>query len=216
MEKTSYIPLFLFPIAVLPGEKVSLHIFEPRYREMIQFCLEGDEQGEPHPFGITFAQEKTLAWIGCLVRLVKVVQEYDDGRLDIVVQGEQRYKLQEVYDDLPYYYARVNLLDEGKGEEELGREAEEWHRRLWLRLQGELPEERPGEGAASFELARISILSPKQKQALLEMNSEGERLQALLRVYRKRVELLEEARLEKVQLWAEDRQEPAGVDHWPQ
>src|SRR4029079_7905099 len=84
------IGLFPLGIVLLPTEQVPLHIFEPRYRELIAECLEGEQ-----PFGLVYADDDGLRRTGTLASVVEVVERFEDGRLNIVVEGGDRFRLLE-------------------------------------------------------------------------------------------------------------------------
>jgi len=86
-----WVPLFPLPLVLLPGGLVPLHIYEPRYRAMTRSCLERES-----PFVLLLAREEAIARIGCEARIVRVLERYEDGRLDILCQGGGRVALQEL------------------------------------------------------------------------------------------------------------------------
>ncbi len=83
------LPLFPLSLIVFPSEQVNLHVFEPRYRQLIAESVE-----ENRPFGITPYLEKKLQEFGTAVRVTQVVKRYEDGRMDISAEGTERYRLQ--------------------------------------------------------------------------------------------------------------------------
>ena len=82
------IGLFPLGLVLLPTEQVPLHIFEPRYRELIAECLDAGE-----PFGLVFADDDGLRRIGTLASVVEVTDRFDDGRLNVVVEGGERFRI---------------------------------------------------------------------------------------------------------------------------
>lgn len=84
------IGLFPLELVLLPGERVPLHIFEPRYRELIGECLERSEE-----FGLVLADEEGIRETGTTAAVVEVLQRFPDGRLDIVVEGRERFTIVE-------------------------------------------------------------------------------------------------------------------------
>src|SRR5918998_1576544 len=101
------IPIFELPLAILPGELVPLHIFEERYKRMIGHCLEQEE-----PFGIVFRDEDRGARrIGCTARVTEVLERFDDGRLDIVVTGEQPFRVLDRSEATDYPTGEVEPID---------------------------------------------------------------------------------------------------------
>ena len=92
---------------LLPTEQVPLHIFEPRYRELIGESL---EQGAP--FGIVYADDDGLRQVGTLATVTEVVERFDDGRLNIVVEGGERFRLLELTEGRSFVTGRVEPVDD--------------------------------------------------------------------------------------------------------
>lgn len=106
---TNFIPVFPLSLVVYPGEKLNLHIFEPRYKQLILDCLEKQK-----PFGIPAVINNKLKELGCLVEVTEVSKTYDDGKMDIKTQGLKIFKTLELVRDLPdklYGGAIVTYLD---------------------------------------------------------------------------------------------------------
>ena len=101
------LPLFPLQLVALPGNLVPLHIFEPRYREMI---AEAESKGSP--FGIVLAKEGGIVNAGCSVVVESVITRYPDGRLDIVGRGRRRFRLLAVDDELPHLRGEVEYFDD--------------------------------------------------------------------------------------------------------
>src|SRR5438093_12587838 len=80
-------------MVLLPTEQVPLHIFEPRYRALIGECLEDGRE-----FGLVFADEDGLRAVGTRAAVTEVLERFEDGQLNIVVQGRDRFRLVEVND----------------------------------------------------------------------------------------------------------------------
>ncbi|TMK71430.1 MAG: hypothetical protein E6G48_08365 [Actinobacteria bacterium] len=88
------LPIFELPVVILPGELLPLHIFEERYKRMIGHCLDNAE-----PFGIVFRDEEGNAHrIGCMARVTEVLERFEDGRMNVVVAGEQPFKILERFE----------------------------------------------------------------------------------------------------------------------
>lgn len=162
---------------MLPTEPVPLHIFEPRYKEMVRVCLDADR-----PFGILYASESELATVGCTARIHRVAARYDDGRLDIIAVGEERFAVEEVHRDKPFLTADVHPVEDAPGlpDPEARQQLVARHIKL-LEIAGEDP--RPDRYEAvdclSFHVGRNAGLDLQDKQALLEMTDEGARVQFL-------------------------------------
>jgi ATP-dependent Lon protease len=201
MPERSTIPLFPLSVVVFPGQALPLHIFEPRYQAMIAECRAAAERGEVLPVGICFGQDTTVhREVGCTVVLEKVLNEYEDGRLDILTVGHQRYRLLAIYEDKPYLMARVEFFgDEAEevdprlvervrtGYERLNRlvEAE-----TGARLEVPIPE-------GSFQIALAAGLALAVRQEMLEMRSENLRLQTLIEHFGQLLPALEKRQEEK-------------------
>lgn len=171
------LPLFPLGIVLLPGEPVPLHIFEPRYKEMVRICLDADR-----PFGIVYASESELAQIGCLARIHRVAAQYDDGRLDIIAVGEGRFRVAEVHRDRPYLTADVDAVEDAGPEAAPAARQQLVARHMkLLEIAGEAP--RPDRYASvsclSFHVGRNAGLDLQDKQALLEMTDEAARVRFL-------------------------------------
>ena len=177
MPAPDVLPLFPLGLVLFPGEPVPLHIFEPRYREMVKVCLDEDR-----PFGILYASEEGLAEVGCTARIHKVVQRYDDGRLDIVAVGEERFHLDRVSRDRAYLTAHTSPVgDEGGDADETLRQRVITRHIKLLELAGGEPRLDVYDAVpdVSFLVGRNAGLDLVDKQALLEMTRESERLERL-------------------------------------
>lgn len=107
------IPLFPLQVVLFPGGVLPLHIFEPRYREMVTYCLDTDSE-----FGVVLINEGTETGgaagpyrVGTATRILDV-SHLPDGRMNIVTAGEYRFEILDVQDELPYLVAQVRLLDD--------------------------------------------------------------------------------------------------------
>ena len=96
------IGLFPLGLVLLPTEQVPLHIFEPRYRELIAECLEREQ-----PFGLVYADDDGLRRTGTLATVVEVVDRFDDGRLNIVVEGGDRFRLVELTEGRSFHTGTI-------------------------------------------------------------------------------------------------------------
>ena len=101
---------FPLELVVFPGEDLPLHIFEPRYRDLIQDCVHNNS-----PFGITPVLNGKLQRVGTVMQLVRISKEYDDGRLDILTRGIETYAVKTFYEKTKgtlYAMASVEMLKE--------------------------------------------------------------------------------------------------------
>jgi Lon protease-like protein len=185
----------MFPLGIvaLPTESVPLHIFEDRYRRMIEECLTAEKE-----FGIVWLSDDELKPVGCACEIDHVIERMDDGRLNILVRGTRPFRLVERQDDLAYPAAVVEFLIEQH--EDLDPEAiAEAHA-----LYAELVEQATDRTLEQDDLAELDAYTMAAtvefgtdvKQELLELRSENARLRLLTLLFRaaiKRLELVERA-----------------------
>ena len=188
----TYLPLFPLGLVLYPGEHLPLHIFEPRYRALLTDCLDGDI-----PFGILLAEEEGVASVGCSARVSEVLRGYEDGRSDIVVTGEHRFRIREIYEDAePYLTAEVEWLPEP--DEPVRTDLKErlvtQHMKL-LEIAGRTVRPSLYQDVAylSYLLAHNAGMEDDQKQQLLELPSENERIGFLVQHFEALLPELEEA-----------------------
>lgn len=93
---TNFIPIFPLNIVVYPGEQLNLHIFEPRYKQLIAECV-----GAKKPFGIPAVLNDKMSEMGTLMEVKKISKTYESGEMDIKTEGMQVFKILEVIKDLP-------------------------------------------------------------------------------------------------------------------
>lgn len=179
MASIDSLPLFPLSLVLYPNEQIPLHIFEERYKDLTRYCLEHDV-----PFGIIRSEDDRQAEVGTTARIQRVVNQYEDGRMDIAVRGEERFRLLEVRDEKSYYTADVALLEDEKQtlEPDLKERAITQHMKL-LELAGRTvrPDLYEDVEKLSYVLARNAALDDEQKQEVLEHTSESERIQYLIR-----------------------------------
>jgi ATP-dependent Lon protease len=193
--------LGLFPLqmVLLPTERVPLHIFEPRYRELIGECLAREAE-----FGLVLADERGLREIGTRARVAEVLERFPDGRLNIVVQGGERFRVLELTRGRAFQTAEVEeLADEADGPPD---EAVQRGLTLLGRLReatgSEVDEPDPSRGHLSYQLAARVDFGAEVKQQLLELRSEPRRLDIVC-------ELLEGA-IKTVELEGQVRERASG------
>lgn len=182
-DQTSYerqIPLFPLQVVLFPGGFLPLHIFEPRYRTMIKFCLEHESE-----FGVVLIKEGEETGetavpcdVGTAVRILHV-EHLDDGRMHIVTAGEYRFQILEIQEHLSYLTGRVRMLDDLETEvesvpESLTAEIEELYK-AYETLSSRLifawspPEEEPDDPRElAYQVGIRLRISLKEKQTLLE------------------------------------------------
>jgi Lon protease-like protein len=173
------LPIFELPVVILPGELLPLHIFEERYKRMIGHCLDNAE-----PFGIVFRDEGGNAHrIGCMARVTEVVERFDDGRMNVVVAGEQPFKVLERFEAGDFPAGEVEPIeasdDPGEEDPEAASVAREAFAELVKRVSGEPPDAGELEAENSYGIAARVELPADTKQALLELRSEPDRMRML-------------------------------------
>jgi Lon protease-like protein len=186
---SSLLPIFPLELVLLPGVPLPLHIFEPRYKEMIAECLE-----QKKPFGVVRASSEGVADIGCTAEILSVTKKYDDGRMDIITRGVERFEVVEVNQERSFLRAEIAVVQD-ENEDEAGGEggdgpataaadlvmrAVRLHSEI-AKLAGVEPVG-PDEHAAnlSFLLAGSLPLDLDFKQNLLTTLSESKRLEAIM------------------------------------
>lgn len=167
--------LGLFPLGLvlLPGERMPLHIFEPRYKELIGECL-----AEERPFGIVLADDSGLKEVGTEASVIEVLERFDDGRLNIVVEGGERFRVVELTSGRTFQTGEVEevadddvVFDQEDADRALGLFQE-----LRELVGSDVEEPEQGEPALSYALASRVDFGLDPKQRLLELTSEAERL----------------------------------------
>lgn len=195
------LPLFPLEIVVFPSAPLPLHIFEPRYKEMIGECLAQDR-----PFGMVRARENALSAIGCSARIVTVIRKYEDGRLDIAAEGTQRFEIIQVNQERSFLQAEVAFFeDETSTVSKNAADAViQLHEQLFAVLGQTVEIERDAD-FLSFHLAQDLPVDLDFKQTLLEMKSEAERIETLTEYYR--------ATIPKIETSLRVRQRASGNGH---
>ncbi len=176
--------LGLFPLGIvlLPDEVVPLHIFEERYKKLIGERLEGGE------FGIVLAEEDTVRECGTAARVVELIEELDDGRMNVLVRGGRRFRIIEVYapDDpeAEYLSAEVDYYRDAEPEAspELRSAVLAVYRKMLALMDVESPLDLVGDESLSFRIAASVGFGVPLKQEMLESLSEEQRLETLLTV----------------------------------
>ena len=177
---TNFIPIFPLGIVVYPGEKLNLHIFEPRYKQLINECYTGKK-----PFGIPTVIENKMQDYGTLVQITELSQVHSNGEMDIKTQGEKVFRILEVIKEVPdklYSGAIVNYPD---NYEQVNPElmqkvmstVHELHKLLkvnkdFRKEEGEL---------TCYDIAHHIGLSPEEEYELLGLLDERQRLEYIKR-----------------------------------
>ena len=197
------LPLFPLDVVLFPEAPLPLHIFEPRYKEMIGECLERKQV-----FGVVRAEENDFARVGCTAEILQVIKRYDDGRMDILTLGRQRFEVGMVNRARSFLQGEVEFLHDDaqdRGSAEQRRSAMKLQQEM-LSLAGEKLDGIDIEHEQlSFLLAGGLPLDTDFKQALLGMRSEGQRLKTLIAYY--------EALLPKLRRTLQARSRAGGNGH---
>jgi Lon protease-like protein len=180
--------LFPLELVLLPGERVPLHIFEDRYRELIGECLDEDAE-----FGLILENEDGMREIGTSTAVVDVIDTFEDGRMNILVEGRSRFRVVELTEGRSFQTAEVEPLEDDAerptaAEEERALVA---FRRLVKVAEAEEVEEPPADSPElAFQLAARVDFGHDLKQELLEIKSERARLLRLSELLERAVEAL--------------------------
>ena len=167
------LPLFPLSLVLLPGTQLPLHIFEERYREMIGEALE--KQSE---FGIVLLMPQGLAHVGCTARIRNLLGRHDDGRMDIMTEGHNRFEIISGDNSRSFLQAKVRYFDDDPEQEETPPEVFEKVLRGYYALQNlqpELAELRLNDTQISFQFGQASD-DPGLRQRLIESTSEAGRM----------------------------------------
>ncbi len=104
------IALFPLDVVLFPGVPLPLHIFEERYKEMLEACLDGSLD-----FGVVRAQREGLAVAGCTARIARVMRRYPDGRMDVLCEGGRRFEIEQLDNSRAFLQAEVDFFDDEDG-----------------------------------------------------------------------------------------------------
>jgi uncharacterized protein len=177
---TNFIPIFPLSIVVYPGENLNLHIFEPRYKQLINECY-----SEEKPFGIPTVIKNQVAEMGTLVKINRVVKVYDNGEMDIQTSGERIFRILEVIKAIPdklYSGAIVNYPDgDDAGKRELMQKVVNGIRELHRLLNISKDFKKPDEELTAYDVAHHAGLSLEEEYELLGLLKEIQRQEYLKR-----------------------------------
>jgi ATP-dependent Lon protease len=170
--------LFPLPIVLVPGERIPLHVFEPRYRELIEECVENDE-----PFGLVLSTgDGAVHEIGTQAQVSQVLEVLGDGRMNIVVEGGERFRLLELTSGRSFTTGLVEPVydeDEPPADDDVER-ALEVFRDLAAAAESDVDVPDPESPRLDFELAARVDFAVDSKQELLSSTSPRERMQKLI------------------------------------
>jgi Lon protease-like protein len=185
------IPLFPLEVVLMPSMPLPLHIFEGRYKLMIGECLEQQRE-----FGVIYQKGSDMKKIGCTARIVQVLKRFDDGRLDIMTQGANRFKIESINSERPYLQAKVVHFDDKPEDrtKEIDRLIIDGIDLLkqWDLLTGKTRDYGAmtalDRTTISFLLSNSDGFTPDERQKFLELTSANERIAQSVESLRKMVE----------------------------
>lgn len=201
MSMTNFIPIFPLGLVVYPGENLNLHIFEPRYRQLIQECIEMKK-----PFGIPVVIDNRLMEYGTLVEVSALKQQYEDGKMDISTRGLSIFRILEVVKEIPeklYSGAIVNYPENETSfispqASAIAKAVRELHR--LLQVEKTFP--KPDDELSSYDLAHLAGLNIQEEYEILQLLREDQRIEYLKRHLQKVMPVVAEmeALKEKIKL----------------
>ncbi|UYQ92562.1 LON peptidase substrate-binding domain-containing protein [Chitinophaga horti] len=188
---TNFIPIFPLATVVYPGEPLNLHIFEPRYKELVRECM-----AENKPFGIPTVINKKVAEYGTLVEVLGLEKEYENGEMDIRTRGLRVFRVLEVVREIPgklYSGAIVNYPDnDNRSKAGLLKQVLHAVRELHKILQVDKDFKKEDDQLSSYDLAHHAGLSLDEEYELLHLFQELQRLEYLKRHLYKAIPLMAE------------------------
>ena len=173
-------PLFLLNIVAVPKERIPLHIFEPRYKRMIKDSIKTGD-----PFGIVLKDDKGVKSIGCSVKIIRVLKEHPTGEYDIIVQGQQCFRIKDkMQENDQLWIGNVTYLeDQESAPADLLEKTRDQYLHILLKLGLNEDMERHMSKDRSFDFIEFINLPNKIKQQLIETNDENQRLEIINRIF---------------------------------
>lgn len=175
---TNFIAIFPLQIVVFPGEELNLHIFEPRYKQLIN-----DYQQTKKPFGIVSVINEKLSELGTLVEVIEITKLYDNGEMDIKTRGTAIFKMLEIVKEVPeksYGGAIVNYpKNKFNSNKVLMEKVIEITLKLHEVLQVQKQFNKPFDQLLSYDIAHHAGLSLQEEYDLLNLFEEMQRQEYL-------------------------------------
>lgn len=176
----NFIPIFPLSIVVYPGEELNLHIFEPRYKQLISDCFADNK-----PFGIPSMVKDKLMEFGTLVSIVEIKEVYEDGKMDIRTKADKVFRILEILKQVPdklYSGAIVKYPDNNERSKpdtvkKILASLRELHRLLNISRNFKKPDEE----IVSYDIAHHAGLNLEEEFELLQLLREDQRLEYLKR-----------------------------------
>ncbi len=186
-------PLFPLGIVALPGEVIPLHIFEERYKTMMNECLT-----EEREFGIVWLSDDGLREVGCAVRIEEVLERMEDGRMNLLTRGTRPFRVVERQGHLAYPAGVVEFVDDRHEavDPQLSDDAHEAYADLVKRATDNEPDPTELAEMSAYAMAATVDFGLDAKQGLLDLRSENARLRLVTRLFRaalKRLDFVDRA-----------------------
>jgi Lon protease-like protein len=199
------IGLFPLNLVLVPGEQAPLHVFEPRYRELIGECLDFGND-----FGLVLEDDEGLREVGTRCNVIEVIDRFDDGRLNVVVEATERFQLLGLTDGRSYRTAEVETLpDESDtpSEDEV-EDVLAAYARVVAAAEAELDDLDLDADSVAYQIAARIDFGTVVKQGLLELRSERERVVKLAPMLNQAAEAVEREREIRTRASGNGRVEP--------
>ena len=188
------LPLFPLDLVLFPHTNLPLHIFEERYKEMIQDCLKNQWE-----FGMLLVQDQSVKTIGCTASISEVVDRYPDGRLNILVRGQRRFEISMLNEAKSYLRGKPQFFEDEANEPAADEQFRQRAIQLYARLKelAEVVEQSLQEPPTAMDTQLSYRLmaglpgEPGWKQSLLELRSERERLALVTHYFEEWIEYFE-------------------------
>ena len=173
-------PLFPLNIVAVPRGRIPLHIFEPRYKRMIKDSIKTGD-----PFGIVLKDDKGVKSIGCSVKIIRVLHEHPSGEYDIIVQGQQCFRIKDKTQEKDQLWiGNVTYLeDQVSDPADLLEKTRDQYLQILLKLGLNEDMDRHMSKNRSFDFIEFINLPNKIKQQLIETNDENQRLDIINRIF---------------------------------
>lgn len=193
------ISLFPLNVVLFPGSKLPLHIFEERYKVMVSECILYKQ-----PFGINYMSEKNLHTTGCTALVSKVINTSENGELDIEISGIDRFLLSKYeVNDAGYFTGDIKILPGNytfTDNRNFQYAVEEYNKLIDITSRGLLGKIDPddlkwkdGSHSVSFLISQKCGLTIQERQFMLEINNEDDRLKYLVKYFEKLMSKVTEA-----------------------
>ncbi len=177
---TNFIPIFPLSIVVYPGEDLNLHIFEPKYKQLIKECFD-----QKKPFGMPVVINNKVNELGTLVDIVEISKLYDTGEMDIKTRGQKIFRVLEIIDEVPdklYSGAIVSYpVNTGHGKKLLMSKVIGAIKELHKLLKVKKPFHKDEEQLSSYDVAHHAGLTLDEEYEFLSLTSELQRQEYLKR-----------------------------------